>query len=39
MAHLIGIGVDSGDTIQVPKAGNQGGDGLHPGNLYIKLQV
>ncbi|ONK74159.1 uncharacterized protein A4U43_C03F3370 [Asparagus officinalis] len=32
-------GVDSGDTIQVQKAGNQGGHSVGPGNLYIKLQV
>lgn len=35
----IPAGVDSGDTIQVSKAGNQGGNGVRPGNLYIKLQV
>ncbi|CAL9182331.1 unnamed protein product [Musa hybrid cultivar] len=35
----IPAGVDSGDTISVPNAGNQGGNGVHPGNLYIKLQV
>lgn len=34
----IPAGVDSGDTIHVPKAGNQGGR-VHPGNLYIKLKV
>ncbi|WOK94329.1 chaperone protein dnaJ 1, mitochondrial [Canna indica] len=35
----IPAGVDSGDTIRVPNAGNQGGHGAHPGNLNIKLQV
>ncbi|XP_039144786.1 chaperone protein dnaJ 1, mitochondrial isoform X2 [Dioscorea cayenensis subsp. rotundata] len=35
----IPAGVDSGDTINVPKAGNSGGRRVHPGNLYIKLQV
>lgn len=35
----IPAGVDSGDTIHVPKAGHHGGLGLRPGNLYIKLQV
>lgn len=37
--HLHDVGVDSGDTIQVPKAGNQGERGVRPGNLYIKLKV
>ncbi|KAL2504283.1 Chaperone protein dnaJ 1 [Abeliophyllum distichum] len=32
-------GVDSGDIIRVPKAGNTGGRGMHPGNLIIKLKV
>lgn len=32
-------GVDSGDVIRVPNAGNTGGRGMHPGNLIIKLQV
>ncbi|PKU81080.1 Chaperone protein dnaJ 1, mitochondrial [Dendrobium catenatum] len=32
-------GVDSGDTIKVPKAGNQGRRGVLPGDLHIKLQV
>ncbi|KAH9626497.1 hypothetical protein KSS87_020199 [Heliosperma pusillum] len=32
-------GVDSGDTITVPKAGNSGGLGAQPGNLYIRLKV
>ncbi|GAB2271371.1 hypothetical protein Dimus_006211 [Dionaea muscipula] len=35
----IPAGVDSGDTIRVPKAGNAGGRGIQPGNLYIKLKV
>ncbi|KAJ0984681.1 hypothetical protein J5N97_003037 [Dioscorea zingiberensis] len=35
----IPAGVDSGDTINVPKAGNSGGQGVLPGNLYIKLRV
>lgn len=33
------IGVDSGDTIRVPKAGNSGRRGVQPGNLFIKLKV
>ncbi|XP_020576182.1 chaperone protein dnaJ 1, mitochondrial isoform X3 [Phalaenopsis equestris] len=32
-------GVDSGDTIKVPKAGSQGGRGVRPGDLLIRLQV
>ncbi|KAK9743420.1 hypothetical protein RND81_03G237800 [Saponaria officinalis] len=32
-------GVDSGDTITVPEAGNSGGLGAQSGNLYIRLQV
>ncbi|KAG9450758.1 hypothetical protein H6P81_010723 [Aristolochia fimbriata] len=32
-------GVESGDTIRVPGAGNSGGRGFHSGNLYIKLKV
>ncbi|GAA0142256.1 chaperone [Lithospermum erythrorhizon] len=32
-------GVDSGDTIRVPKAGNAGGRGKLPGNLYINIKV
>ncbi|KAL5992609.1 hypothetical protein ACLOJK_013528 [Asimina triloba] len=35
----IPAGVDSGDTIRVPKAGNSGGQGVQPGNLHIKLKV
>ncbi|XP_074591547.1 chaperone protein dnaJ 1, mitochondrial isoform X1 [Curcuma longa] len=35
----IPAGVDSGDTICVPNAGNQGGRGAHPGDLNIKLKV
>ncbi|XP_062228459.1 chaperone protein dnaJ 1, mitochondrial-like [Phragmites australis] len=35
----IPAGVDSGDTIHVPEAGNSGGLGAQPGSLYIKLQV
>nr|CAD1826950.1 unnamed protein product [Ananas comosus var. bracteatus] len=35
----IPAGVDSGDTIRVPEAGNSGRHGVHPGSLYIKLQV
>ncbi|XP_010939719.1 chaperone protein dnaJ 1, mitochondrial isoform X2 [Elaeis guineensis] len=35
----IPAGVDCGDTIHVPRAGNQGGHGAQPGNLYIKMQV
>lgn len=36
---VIPAGVDSGDTIHVPKVGNAGGRGVEPGNLYIKLKV
>ncbi|XP_074263611.1 chaperone protein dnaJ 1, mitochondrial isoform X2 [Silene latifolia] len=32
-------GVDSGDTITVREAGNSGGLGAQPGNLYIRLKV
>lgn len=32
-------GVDSGDTIRVPKAGNSRRRGGHPGNLIIRLKV
>lgn len=32
-------GVDSGDTVKVPKAGNQGRRGVLPGDLHIRLQV
>eukprot|EP00268_Persea_americana_P042973 TRINITY_DN4306_c0_g1_i1.p2 TRINITY_DN4306_c0_g1~~TRINITY_DN4306_c0_g1_i1.p2 ORF type:complete len:136 (+),score=18.67 TRINITY_DN4306_c0_g1_i1:1173-1580(+) len=35
----IPAGVDSGDTIRVPKAGNSGRRGGHPGNLIIRLKV
>ncbi|KAJ6816042.1 chaperone protein dnaJ 1, mitochondrial isoform X2 [Iris pallida] len=35
----IPAGFDSGDTICVPKAGNHGGRGIQPGNLYIELKV
>ncbi|XP_044511148.1 chaperone protein dnaJ 1, mitochondrial isoform X3 [Mangifera indica] len=35
----IPAGVDSGDTIRVPDAGNAAGQGSQPGNLYIKLKV
>lgn len=35
----IPAGVDSGDTIHVPEAGNSGGHGALPGSLYIKLRV
>ncbi|KAL7116810.1 hypothetical protein ACP275_03G029000 [Erythranthe tilingii] len=35
----IPAGVDSGDTIRVPKAGNSGGWGRSSGNLFIKLKV
>lgn len=31
-------GVDSGDTIRVPGAGNGGGK-IQPGSLFIKLKV
>lgn len=33
------LGVDSGDTIRVPEAGNSGGRESHPGNLIIKLKA
>lgn len=32
-------GVESGDTIRVANAGNSGGRGVQPGNLYIKIKV
>ncbi|KAI5654963.1 hypothetical protein M9H77_32150 [Catharanthus roseus] len=32
-------GVDTGDTIRVPKGGNAGRRGSRPGNLFIKLKV
>lgn len=35
----IPAGVDTGDTIRVPKAGNSGGRGTQPGSLHIKLKV
>ncbi|KAG0499580.1 hypothetical protein HPP92_004271 [Vanilla planifolia] len=35
----IPAGVNSGDTIKVPKAGNQGKRGVFAGDLHIKLQV
>lgn len=35
----IPAGVDSGDTISIPKGGNSGGLGAKPGNLYIRLKV
>lgn len=34
-----GSGVDTGDTIRVPGAGNTGGLGSEPGCLYIKLKA
>lgn len=36
---LTGLGVDSGDTIRVPEAGNSGPRGSQPGWLYIKLKA
>ncbi|XP_012067942.1 chaperone protein dnaJ 1, mitochondrial isoform X2 [Jatropha curcas] len=36
---IIPAGVDSGDTIRVPEAGNTGGKGHRPGNLFIYLKV
>lgn len=33
------IGLDSGDTIDVPEAGDSGGLGVQSGNLHIKIQV
>lgn len=36
---MFSLGVGSGDTIRVPKAGNAGGRGIQPGNLYIMLKV
>lgn len=35
----IPAGVESGDTIRVPDAGNAGARGSRPGNLFIKLKV
>ncbi|GLT79872.1 hypothetical protein SLA2020_513430 [Shorea laevis] len=35
----IPAGVDSGDTIRVPGAGNISRRGSHPGDLFIKLKV
>ncbi|TVU12051.1 hypothetical protein EJB05_45674, partial [Eragrostis curvula] len=35
----IPAGIDSGDTIHVPNAGNSGGLGAQPGSLYIKIKV
>ncbi|XP_073275903.1 chaperone protein dnaJ 1, mitochondrial isoform X1 [Primulina huaijiensis] len=35
----IPAGVDSGDTVHVPKAGNAGRWGRSPSNLFIKLKV
>ncbi|KAK4797213.1 hypothetical protein SAY86_029539 [Trapa natans] len=35
----IPAGVDSGDTISIPGAGNAGGRRSQPGNLFIKLKV
>ncbi|XP_051124619.1 chaperone protein dnaJ 1, mitochondrial isoform X2 [Andrographis paniculata] len=35
----IPAGVDSGDTIRVPKAGNSSGLGKSPGDLFINLKV
>lgn len=35
----IPAGVESGDTIRVPEAGNAGGRGRQNGNLFIKLKV
>ncbi|CAN0877303.1 Chaperone protein dnaJ 1, mitochondrial [Linum grandiflorum] len=32
-------GVDSGDTIRVPEAGNVGRQGSQPGNLFIHIKV
>ncbi|AQL01061.1 Chaperone protein dnaJ 1 mitochondrial [Zea mays] len=32
-------GLDSGDTINVPEAGDSGGLGVQSGNLHIKIQV
>lgn len=36
---MIKLGVDSGDTIRVPEAGNAGGRGHQHGNLFIKLKA
>ncbi|KAJ1396094.1 HSP40/DnaJ peptide-binding, partial [Sesbania bispinosa] len=35
----IPAGVDSGDTIHVPEAGNAAGSGGRPGSLYIKIKA
>lgn len=35
----IPAGVETGDTIRVPKAGNAGRRGTQPGSLHIKLKV
>ncbi|XP_020520955.1 chaperone protein dnaJ 1, mitochondrial isoform X2 [Amborella trichopoda] len=35
----IPAGIDSGDTIRVPKAGHSAGPGVHPGDLVIKVKV
>ncbi|KAK3131958.1 hypothetical protein QOZ80_6AG0513880 [Eleusine coracana subsp. coracana] len=35
----IPAGIDSGDTINVPGAGNSGGRGAQSGSLYIKIKV
>ncbi|OVA15267.1 Heat shock protein DnaJ [Macleaya cordata] len=32
-------GVETGDTVRVPNAGNNGGRGVQPGTLYIKFKV
>ncbi|KAJ1264481.1 hypothetical protein BS78_08G003800 [Paspalum vaginatum] len=42
MKHVkvnIPAGLDSGDTINVPEAGDSGGLGAQSGSLYIKIQV
>ncbi|KAI3939756.1 hypothetical protein MKW92_042143 [Papaver armeniacum] len=36
---IIPAGVETGDTISVKNAGNSGGRGVQPGNLYIKLKA
>lgn len=36
---LNSVGVDSGDTIRVPEAGNAGARRSQPGNLFIKLKA
>ncbi|KNA04345.1 hypothetical protein SOVF_199700 isoform B [Spinacia oleracea] len=35
----IPAGVESGDTITIPKGGNSGGQGATSGNVYIRLEV